>query len=312
MTEATDQAAAERDRAEVRTLLRERGWSLGDAAARIGVSDSTLSLWLRGKYKVNSQRIAQLVRRWLDTERDIWALRGAGLDRHADLAVTEQVERAARHAHGYTDIVVVFGAAGGGKTWALKRYCATSTGAWYVAMSPAVTTPASVLARIARGIGVGAGLTTAARLEQAVVDRLTTGSTLVVVDEAHHLTQALLDIVRCVHDQAACGLVFSGNEPLWARLANGDRAAQLISRVGFTYRLRKPAPTDVIELATTLLGAAPTGKAKTALLAAAGGMGGLRTVHKLARQAHMLAAADDRDRANAGDVVDAAELLGAT
>ena len=305
-----DQATTEKDRAEVRALLAERGWSKNYAAARIGVSGTTLSQWLHGKYKGDNDRIGQLVRRWLDTERDVSALQAAGLvDRHADLAVTEQVERAARHAQANADVVVVFGAAGAGKSWALKHYCAASTGAWFVEMSPAVTTPAAVLARIAEGIGVGAGMTTAARLERAVVDRLKIGSTLVAVDEAHHLTQALLDVVRCVYDQAGCGLVLSGNEPLWSRLASGERAAQLVSRVGLTYQLRRPAAADALVLATTLLGEEPAGKARKALLAAGGGVGGLRSVRKLVTQAHLLAAADDRDRASAADVVDAADLL---
>lgn len=298
-------------RGEARALLDERGWSLAEAAARIGVSDSTLSLWLRGEYKGNTGRVGQLVRRWLDTERDVSALRAAGLDRHADLAVTERIERAARHAQANADVVVVFGAAGGGKTWALRHYCAASTGAWYAAMSPAATTPAAVLARIARALGVGPGPASAARLEQAVVDRLATGPALLAVDEAHHLTQALLDVVRCVHDAAACGLVLSGNEPLWARLAGGERAAQLVSRVGLTCRLRRPAAGDVVALAAALLEEPPQGKARAALLAAAGRVGGLRAVRKLAGQAHLLAAADGRRSPSADDVVDAAELLGA-
>lgn len=301
----------DRDRVDARALLDQHGWSLADAAVRIGVSDSTFSLWLRGEYRGDNQRIGQLVRRWIDTERDVSALRAAGLDRHADLAVTDQVDRVCRHAQANGDCVVIYGAAGAGKTWAARRYCAASAGAWYVAMSPALTTPASVLTRIARALDVGAGLTTAARLEQAVIDRLSIGTTLLVVDEAHHLSQGLLDVVRCVHDAAGCGLAYAGNEPLWARLASGERAAQLVSRVGLTCRLRRPAAADVLELAGTLLGGPVKGPARSAVLAAGSGIGGLRAVRKLVGQAHLLAAGDGRDLATAEDVADAAELLGA-
>ena len=298
-------------RAETQALLKKQGWSMSEAADRIGVSATTISQWLRGKYPAKNDNITAVVRRWLDTERDTAAMRVAGLDQHAGLAITDQVHRTARHAQANADIAVVFGAAGGGKTWALEHYCRSNAGAWYCAMSPAVTTPASVLSRIARAIGIGGGPSTAARLEQAVVERLAAGSALMVVDEANHLTQPLLDVVRCVHDQAHCGLVLSGNEPLWGRLASGDRAAQIVSRVGLTLRLRQPAVGDAIALATTLLGGAPEGKARAAVLAAAGGMGGLRAVRKLAGQAFLLAAADKRDQVEPGDVVDAAELLGA-
>ena len=309
MEDMGDQAA--QARADAQALLGERGWSRAEAASRIGMSETRLSRWMANKYRGDNARTAQLVARWLETEQDMWTARMVGLDRHADLAVTDQVERAASHAQANADIAVVFGAAGAGKTWALKHYCRARAGAWHVAMSPAVTTPASVLSRIARALGAGAGLVTTALLEQAVVDRLSgAGSSLLVVDEAHHLTQQLLDVVRWVHDQAACGLVLCGNEPLWGRLASGDRAAQIVSRVGLTYRLRRPAVADVVALAAMLMGAAPERKARGAVLTAASGMGGLRAVRKLISQAALLAAAEDRKDIAPGDIVDAAELLG--
>ena len=306
----TGQATVEKIRAEVEALLKDRGWSKKDAAKRIGINSTTLSQWLHGKHRADNARIEQLVRRWLDTERDISATRTAGLDRHADLAVTEQIERAARHAQANADAVVICGFSGAGKSRGLKDYCKANAGACYVEMSPAVTTPASVLSRIAEQLGVGAGATTAARLERAVVGRLKAGSSLLVADEAHQLNQALLDVIRCVYDQAGCGVVFAGNEPLWSKLTDGDRAAQLVSRVGLTLQLGAPAEADILELAQTLLGMKPTGKARSKLLAVGGGMGGLRAVKKLAAQAFLLAAGDGRDRIEPGDIVDAAELMG--
>ncbi len=299
-------------RADAQALLGERGWSRAEAASRIGMSETRLARWMTGKYRGDNARTAQLVERWLETEQDMWASRTMrGLNRHADLAVTDQVERAARHAQANADIAVIFGAAGAGKTWALEHYCRARAGAWYMAMSPTVATPTSVLLRISRALGVGAGLTTAAQLELAVMERLSAaGSSLLAVDEAHHLTQQLLDIVRCVHDQAACGLVLCGNEPLWGRLASGERAAQIVSRVGFKLHLRRPAAADAVALAAALLGSRPAAKARRAVLAAAAGTGGLRAVRKLISQASLLAAAEDRTDVTPGDITDAAELLG--
>ena len=311
MPDTTDRATSENTRAEVRALLADRGWSRSYAAGRIGISPTRLSQWLHGRYRGDNARTEELVQRWLETERDISAARTAGLDRHADLAITGRVARVARHAQANADIAVVYGSAGAGKTRALARYCEEHTGAWHVEMSPAVTTPASVLNRIAEALDVAGGPKTAARLERVVVDRLSASSTLLAVDEAHHLSQALLDVVRCVHDQARCGLVFCGNQPLWAKLADGDRSAQLVSRVGLKVRLGQPAEADALELAKALLGAVPAGKAKTAVLEAAKGVGGLRAVRKLVAQARLLAAGDGRDHANMDDVADAAELLGA-
>ena len=241
MSDEVRAGGADEARAALRELQGRQGWTKAEVARRVGMSSAAVSSWLAGTYRGNNARIEQLVRRLIETERDLSDLRAAGLDRHADLAVTEHVARVAAHAHVNADLAVVCGAGGGGKTWALKRYCAEHTGAWLVTMSPAVTTPAAVLARIADVLDGSTAETTAARLERAVVDRLSIGNALLVVDEAHHLTQALLDVVRCVYDAAAtCGLVLAGNEPLWSRLASGDRRGP--ARLPGGAALPPPAP----------------------------------------------------------------------
>lgn len=294
----------------LRTLIDKRGWSKAEVGRRMGVKATVVSSWLHGTYRGNNDRIADLVQRVLATEQDADDLTTAGLDRLADLAVTEQVSNIAAHAHANADLVVVFGTAGGGKTSALKRYCVEHAGAWLVTMSPAITTPSAVLTRIAKKLyGGSAPETTAARLEEAVIARLSIGRSLLIVDEAHHLTQALLDVVRCVYDEAGCGLALSGNEPLWSKLAGGDRAAQLVSRVGQKYHLPPPAATDILALAEALLSRPPAGVGRKAVLAAGESNGALRSVRKLIAQAQILARGDERDQANDQDLADAAELL---
>ena len=122
------------------------------------------------------------------------------------------------------------------------------------------------------------------------------------------MTAALLDVIRCVHDQARCGLVLAGNEPLWARLASGERAAQLVSRIGIRRRLTRPADTDILALAERLLRLRPTGDARRAVLQAGRGIRGLRAVRKLAGQALVSARAEGRDRIAPGDVALAAAM----
>ena len=287
---ALDQATRARDR-------------IDDLLAAEGVSAPALSSWAGGKYTGDNARLDRLVRRWLDTEAEVAALRSAGLDRHADLAVTAEIESVAARAKAGADVGLIYGAAGSGKTWALRRYADEHAETWYLAMSPAVTTPAATLARLARALDVGAGVTTAARLERAVIEHLRGRHALLIVDEAHQLPAKLLDVIRCVHDQARCGLVLAGNDPLWARLASGERAAQLVSRIGLRRRLTRPADTDILTLAETLLRMRPAGDARRAVLQAGRGIGGLRAVRKLVGQALVAARAEGRERIAAADVV---------
>ena len=231
-------------------------------------------------------------------------------DVHVALAVTEEVEALARHARAAGDIAVIHGAAGAGKTWALARYCLDTSDCWLATMSPAVTTPAGALGRIAAALGVAPG-GSAARTEAIVVERLARGRRpLLVVDEAHHLAAPLLDEIRCVHDAARCGLVLAGNEPLWGRLTGGVRAAQIVSRVGVRRLLGAPSTADAEDLAAALLGSRPRGAGLRAVLDAAARPGGLRSVRKLAASAAVLARGAGRDDVVDGDLADAAELAG--
>ena len=142
-------------RRELREHLDAEGVSIAEAASGIGMSAPAVSAWLRDAYRGDNDRMGRLAARWLATERAVAERRSGRLDRHADLAVTEQIGVLAMHAQATADLVLVYGTAGSGKTWALKRHCERHSEAWYVSMSPAVTTPASALARIRAGGGRG-------------------------------------------------------------------------------------------------------------------------------------------------------------
>ena len=311
MTDATTtDDSAHRLRERMRAHLEQEGLSINEAARGIGMSAPAVSSFLGAKYRGDNARLARLIGRWLDTERESAEMRTAGLGRHAELGVTMEVQGLAGHAQANRDLVLVYGASGSGKSYALERYCEERSSAWYVFMSPAVTTAAALLARIARKLNVGEGTTTAAGLERIVVGHLADRRALLVVDEAHHLTAALLDETRCVHDMAGCGLVLAGNDPLWSRLAGGERAAQLVSRIGARRRFGPPSEGDALALAETLLGRGPGGAARKVLLDAARGVGGLRAVSKLILQGSMLARDDGVEAVGDAHLTEAATHMG--
>ena len=306
--ETADQHADQHDalRERFRAHIEHRGMSINEAARGVGMSAPAVSSWLGAKYRGDNERLARLVGRWLDTEAETARMRIGEPGTHADLAVTTRVQGFAAHAQANRDCVLVYGAAGSGKTHALRRYCEEHAGAWYASMSPAVTTAAAALARIARVLEVGAGVTTGARLEDVVVGHLARRNAVLVVVEAHHLSPALLDELRCVHDAAECGLVLAGNDPLWSRLVATERAGQLVSRIGAMYRLGRPNKADALALAGALLRRAPEGRSRKLVLEAAGRLGGLRSVVKLIGVAAMLARGEDREDVHDADLAEAA------
>ena len=231
----------------------------------------------------------------------------------AGLRVERDVRGLLAHAQANGRVVIVYGSAGAGKTTAAGAHRDDAANCWIATMSPAITTPSAVLARVADVLDVGIhGPPSAARLEAAVTGALlAVERPLLVVDEAHQLTPALLDQLRCVHDATGCGLALLGNEPLWGRLAAGERSAQLASRVALRRRLRGRSDADALALAASLVGFDPEDGAREAVLAAGRHpeVGALRAVAMLCERAALLARGADRD-VEPGDLVDAARLRG--
>ncbi len=291
----------------VAQAIEADGLSIAQASKQVGVSSSALSTWLRGVYRGDSARMDQRAQSWLAV-RDERRRRGAPLAAHSALLVTDEIELMLAHAQARADCVLIYGLAGAGKSYAARRYAAAHSQVALATMSPAITTALGTLHRVAAAVGVAAGQArSAAALEDVLVERLMDRSALLVVDEAHHLSQALLDELRCLHDRAGCGLALLGNEPLYQRLASGERSAQLVSRIGLRKHLGLPCAADVDLLARDLLRREPGAEERKLLRSAARRAGGLRALNKLVFSAYAFALGADRKRPAAEDLAAAAE-----
>lgn len=291
-------------RERVRYELEISGLSANKASKEIGFSPTTLSNWLRGIHAGDKTMVLDRVKAWLQSRAD-QHLHQKARTVHANLAATQDIMDDLTAAQVGGDCAVIYGRAGAGKTYALWKYAASRSGVTVTTMSPAVTSPMGTLTRIGLALEVEAGTRNAAALEDVLVDRLTGRGALLIVDEAHHLTAALLDEVRVLHDRSGCGLAFVGNDPLWPRLASSDRAAQLVSRVGIRRHLGAPLVPDIHALASALLGRALKGKEPGLLSKLGRRAGGLRIVAKTMRDAYSLAREAKRDKVSATDIQNA-------
>ena len=296
-------------RAETRSHLEIEGLSMAKAARSIGMSTTAISAWLRGIYHGDNERVATVVERWLETERVLAKGRPRGCGRHASLGVTIEIENLAAHAQANRDIVLLYGAPGTGKSYALQRYCEDRSSAWYTEASPVLKTPTSILRWMAHAIGFGEGAASATRLDHLLVDELRGRDALVVIDESHFLAVELLEVIRSIYDRARCGLVLSGNDPLRATLKATGRAGQLLSRIGVSRRLRSLSPSDALCLAETLLQREPQEKGRDAVLAASRNLGALRAVVKLVSLAEIFARSDGREDIRDEDLAEAAAAM---
>ena len=160
---------------------------------------------MNGTYTGDNEAVAADVERWLDTRADAAkrSLDGAGLDRHAETTASRQITSALAYAHAAGDIVAIIGRPGRGKTWASERYCAGRTNAFYLAVSSAVFSLPGLLSLVGEAIGAGRHHRSALEAERTIIDRLHDRQALLLVDEAHHLRDKLLDELRIIRTAPA-------------------------------------------------------------------------------------------------------------
>ena len=295
--------------AACRDEMAATGLSNGRAAREIDVSPTVLSKWLRGLYEGDVPAVNAKVARWLETRAEARRrdLAPAGLDRHVDLGVTEDVMAALAHAQAAGDVVLIHGRSGAGKSWAATHYCRQRSAAWRMVATGAIGSVAGLLNRLARTVDAGDGHVSALAAESAVIDRLEGRGALLCVDEAHHLSPRLLDELRCLRDLAGCGLALIGGDELWTTLTRSGRSDQIIGRIGIRLPLGRASDDDVAALARAVLDRAPSAGERKLLVRAATGAGGLHSLRRLLMRAWVVARAEGRDQITSGDLAAAAE-----
>ena len=286
--------------------LEQSGLSAARAADQIGRHASSITRWLNGTYTGDNEAVAADVERWLDTRADAArsSLDGAGLDRHAETTASRQITSALAYAHAAGDIVAIIGRPGRGKTWASERYCAGRTNAFYLAVSSAVFSLPGLLSLVGEAIGAGRHHRSALEAERTIIDRLRDRQALIVVDEAHHLRDKLLDELRIIRDRASCGLALVADETIRMAFA---RCQQVDGRIGLRIDLTTQPTTDVEDIAAGVLGLRPSRAELKTLNTVGRGPGGLHAMRRLLGRAWMVTQAAGRDAIEAHDITAAAD-----
>jgi len=226
------------------------GLSQAGAAQEAGVNASALSQWMKGKYPGDNDRMAESMERWL-TFRRKKAAQTTALPKAVTWCPTPTAKRisaALSYAHMAGDITVIFGGAGVGKTETSKEYAANNPNVWHVTMTPSTAVVGACLERVALKMGLHVS-GRAAKIEMALMERLTGTDGLLIIDEAQHLNVRSLEALRSIHDATGVGLAILGNDLVYAQMTGrGVRSAtfaQLFSRIGKRVKLLKPKEDDV-------------------------------------------------------------------
>lgn len=242
----------EKLRLAVREIMAADGLSQTEVARRSQLAGSTLSQFMTGSYKGDREQIARDLARWLDARnREVqFRLVAPPEPTFVRTPTATKVWNALQHAQLLGAMVVVVGEAGVGKTSAREQYAKTTPRVLAIAASPAVSSAQAVLAAIVRQHGPAdrARLNRSLAERSAAVRDLVEPGSLLVIDEAQHVTMAALEELRSIHDDRKCGFILMGNPTVLSRIEGGARDpafAQLFSRVSWRVQLTKGGDGDV-------------------------------------------------------------------
>ncbi len=163
----------------------------------------------------------------------------------------ERILAGLRYAQFTSDIVVIYGGAGLGKSHCVRHYSNLTPSVFSVELSPATGSLTASLQEICRSLDLRVFGEQNSYMHRAIKTKLRGTTSLLVVDEAQELSIQALDQIRCIHDQARIGVALVGNEQVYAQIAGAKRAAyldRLHSRIGKRIHIPCAVPGDAAAL----------------------------------------------------------------
>lgn len=211
----------ERIRMELLDFLKVSGKSRRQAAKEIGLSTSVISQFLNNAYTGDNDETATVISQYLTVAKQ--RLNSNQTTPFIKtLWNTQQVLFACNYAHVESDIVLVCGDAGAGKTTALKHYANENTSVIFVTANACATSSTAILKMICDELGIqAAGRRTV--LMKKLVAYLHSSNRLIIVDEADHLSLEALQAIRNLNDSANVGIVLAGNDKIYRQMYYGNR-----------------------------------------------------------------------------------------
>lgn len=220
-------------REQLLSFMKETKKSQTQVAKELGISKTTLSMWLNGTYTGNNEEVAQKAEQFMTMGTARQAL---AKDPDICLTVdnTEKILGMVTMTHVTGDILLLYGSAGCGKTTALKHYSQNNNGVIYVEADVTINSPRSILLLLIEAIGEEPRGATADMM-RLLVSKLRDTKQLIIIDEAQHLTPKSFDGLRALNDKAGVGIVFSGNPSILKRMYGrmAEDFDQVHSRIGY-------------------------------------------------------------------------------
>ncbi|ECR8362571.1 AAA family ATPase [Salmonella enterica] len=277
---------------QLKDVMDAHGYSQGQVARAIGRSSATMNQYVQGKYNGDiadmEERIGHFLRRVREKQN---ALRID--ERFVSTPTASKGLEVLSYAHLESEICVLYGAAGLGKTMILKEYARRDDAVIFIEADPGFTAR-TLLEELCGRLRLNKNGNIHALIE-VCVEKLKGSGRLLVIDEAELLPYRALEVIRRLHDKAGIGVVLAGMPRLITNL-KGKRGeyAQLYSRVALALDLGNAlARQDFDQIAVDLMPEAEDRKISDALYEQS--KGNARRLFKMARGVYRMCDISKKD-----------------
>ncbi|EBH1518540.1 ATPase [Salmonella enterica subsp. enterica serovar Pensacola] len=277
---------------QLKDVMDAHGYSQGQVARAIGRSSATMNQYVQGKYNGDiadmEERIGHFLRRVREKQN---ALRID--ERFVSTPTASKGLEVLSYAHLESEICVLYGAAGLGKTMILKEYSRRDSNVIFIEADPGFTAR-TLLEELCGRLRLSKNGNIHALIE-VCVEKLKDSGRLLVIDEAELLPYRALEVIRRLHDKAGIGVVLAGMPRLIVNL-KGKRGeyAQLYSRVALALDLGNAlARQDFDQIAVDLMPEAENRKISDALYEQS--KGNARRLFKMARGVYRMCDISKKD-----------------
>lgn len=211
-------------RKDLSDFMQESGKSQRQIAKETGLSSSVISQFLKGTYPGDNQEVSKVIGQYLSISKDRLNI-VLQAPFYIDLQNTQETLFCCYYSNKHNKISLISGAAGAGKTTALKHYAETHTGVIFITANACTTTATAILGLICKQLGKQMPARRAAMMT-TLVEALSGTSRLIIIDEADHLSLDALQAVRNLNDEAQCGIVLSGNDKIYRQMLSPRRGSE--------------------------------------------------------------------------------------
>lgn len=214
---------------QIENLKSTKSWR--SICKGIGISSSTLSAYMNKAYDGNLEKLNGSIQTFLEREAeraDKWR------DVIVETSLMQQIQKILKLSHAMRKMCLIYGPAGIGKTKSAEAYMRKTHGVRMITISPDVKSISGVIFMLYNSLFGKQTTLTVYQSRIAIENKLKDSDAMIIIDDADHLTNAALEVVRRIHDLTNIAIAIIGTEQIIDRLrhpASGKILARMSSRL---------------------------------------------------------------------------------